>query len=357
MIKEFFQPFKPDSSQVCLEEGSLGNVLYKKSNPDNVEEGIVLFSVGNDFKGTRHALSHLMNHFPDTVFWDLGTFKEAATDQNTIAGLEEVLMQLREANCKVIILDAGKTSAIAQWKASKNMFSEVDFALISEGWNNSLMQTYVEILQNPKEAKHCFHLSSIATQAYNNNQKYAELLNNFFYERLGLGDFRANSLAAESLLRECHFASFDCSAIRSFGTSKNPNGLHPEEACILTRFAGISNALQSLSINHGVPTTEQEETLLAQMLWYFLDGAESKINDHPNANNKEFLLVRCPLENMPIEEVLFLKSHRSGRLWMGIGKQQPVRWLGCTDEDFEIAKKGEIPEKWFKSLNDSSLDN
>ena len=55
----------------------------------------------------------------------------------------------------------------------------------------------------------------------------------------------------------------------------SPNGFSGEEACMLTRYAGMSNQLSSIGIYGYEPQADVNELTakqIAQMLWYFIDG-------------------------------------------------------------------------------------
>src|SRR5690606_22834655 len=178
----------------------------------------------------------------------------------------------------------------------------------------------------------------------------------FFYDDLRLGEFRSNPHQVEALLREADFACFDVNSIKNadFGSGTNPipNGLYNEEACQITRYAGISNKINSLSLVEINPETltQIDAMQLAQMMWYFADGIENRYHDFPNPESREFKIIRCPLENSPINEMLFLQSLVSGRLWIQVPFGKSVRWTGCTEDEFTIATQGEIPEKWFRAV-------
>jgi hypothetical protein len=52
--------------------------------------------------------------------------------------------------------------------------------------------------------------------------------------------------------------------------------------------------------------------------------------------------------------MVFLNSNLTGRWWMQIpekvkGKKLPPKFIGCTESDFEIAREGDVPEKWFRA--------
>jgi hypothetical protein len=88
----------------------------------------------------------------------------------------------------------------------------------------------------------------------------------------------------------------------------SPNGLYAEEAVKIARYAGLSNTLNSASF-YGLTQTDNSvtELLLAQMMWYFIEGATTRFYDHPVKSDPAFLIYRNKLESTG-HEITFYKS-------------------------------------------------
>lgn len=168
-------------------------------------------------------------------------------------------------------------------------------------------------------------------------------------------------LNIEPVIRNSDLLTFDMSAVRSSdaaATSKpSPNGLYAEEACQLMFFAGMSEKLTSLGIYEYDATVDygnQTAQLIAQMIWYFMEGYYKRKNEMPQYNRNGFLKYMVALSNTD-HEVIFLKSTRSDRWWMEIPitdnntKFQRHHIVPCSYKDYQQACNNEMPERWWQT--------
>jgi formiminoglutamase len=153
----------------------------------------------------------------------------------------------------------------------------------------------------------------------------------------------------EPVLRNTHLLSFDINAIKysdaPSGTC-SPNGFTGEEACMLTRYAGMSNHLSSFGIYGYVPQLDINELTakqIAQMLWYFIDG---KNRSKQEASLKENSLFNEYNTVFAEVDTLFLQSRKTGRWWMQLPDK---KMIACSYNDYVIASKNEIPERWMRA--------
>ena len=98
-----------------------------------------------------------------------------------------------------------------------------------------------------------------------------------------------------------------------------PNGFDGEEACQISRYAGISDKISSFGIfeyNQEIDNRNQGSQLIAQMIWYFLEGFKSRKHElNPNIDNCIKYMVAFDDGDT---EIAFFKSKSSGRWWMGV---------------------------------------
>ena len=99
----------------------------------------------------------------------------------------------------------------------------------------------------------------------------------------------------------------------------------------------------------------QGSQLVAQMIWYFLEGFKSRKNElNPNIDNCIKYTVAF---NDNETEIEFFKSNASGRWWMGVPFKNSQSgmidnyFVACSYNDYEKASKGEIPSRWLKTYN------
>jgi hypothetical protein len=133
---------------------------------------------------------------------------------------------------------------------------------------------------------------------------------------------------------------------------QSPNGLYAEEAAKLARYAGVSNTLSSAyfyGLNPEAPH-DADHVLLAQMLWYFMDGYCARFNDHPVHNHEDFLIYRNRLSSTG-HEIVFYKSRKSNRWWMEIPHPYDNKsfFIGCSYRDYETVCNDEMPDRWWRA--------
>src|SRR5690606_11974824 len=132
-----------------------------------------------------------------------------------------------------------------------------------------------------------------------------------------------------------------------------PNGFDGKEICILARYAGISDKVTSFGVfNHN--NSKQESVLIAQVLWYFIEGYHYRSNEYPFGSKEQYLKYIVPVEDD--EELVFYKSDRTDRWWIeipnlshGNNKLKRNTLLPCTYEDYLGACNNEMPERWWKA--------
>ena len=135
------------------------------------------------------------------------------------------------------------------------------------------------------------------------------------------------------------------------------NGLTGEDSCKIMRYAGISDKLTATGVfeyNQSLDENNQTAKLVAQMIWYFLEGYKARKKEL-NPNVKDCVKYTVAFDDGK-NEIVFYKSNNSGRWWMGVPfkreKKQSLQkyFVACSYQDYEKANHGEIPERWIKTL-------
>ena len=192
------------------------------------------------------------------------------------------------------------------------------------------------------------HYNHIAFQSYFVHPRMLQTIDKLRFDCYRLGHVQHDIEEMEPVLRNSNMLSFDVSAIKHSDapTNKNcPNGLTGVEACMLTRFAGMSNNLSSFGLYGYNPKDDTDEITakqIAQMLWYFVDGRhkmaqESALEERQNFN--EYHIVFGEIDT------LFLQSKRTNRWWMQLPNG---KFIACSHKDYLTAGKNEFPERWLR---------
>lgn len=340
-------------------------VIYENELPDISLADIVLVGV-NETRGSgifdntisaanaiRKQLYQLHYWHTDVAIADIGNIKTGATLNDSYAAVKTVLAELLRMNKTVVILGGSHDITLAQYFAYKELQQVVEATCIDatinlKGENPLRSENFLlEMLTGePNLVKHYNH---IGFQSYFVHPRMLETMDKLRFDCYRVGAARENLEEMEPVIRNTHLLSFDISAIKysdSPASSESPNGFTGEDACILARFAGMSNKVNSFGIYGYLPQQDIKELSarqISQMLWYFIDGKsrskqEAAIEDRDNFN--EFYTSFTEVQSV------FLQSKRTGRWWMQLPNK---KFIPCSYKDYVHASQNEIPERWLRA--------
>ncbi len=298
---------------------------------------------------------------------DLGNIKPGATKDDTYFAVTAAITELIKNKVVVIILGGGQDFTYANYRAYENLETTINIATIDSRFDlgevdadlNS--QSYLSkiILHQPN---FLFNYANLAYQTHHTDIRSIELMDKLFFDTKRLGEIHENISNAEPLIRNADVVSFDMGAIRASEAPGNnnitPNGLFGEEACQLSRYAGMSDKVTSFGVYEVNPKLDSREVtshLAAQMIWYFIDGFYNRKKDNPSGNKKEFTLYRVNISE-PEHEILFYKSNKSDRWWMDVPyppdkrlKFERHHMVPCSYQDYQLAMTNEMPDLWWRT--------
>lgn len=315
----------------------------------------------------RNYLYKLYPHWNSINIVDLGNIKPGHAVEDTYFALKDVVGFLVRNNVLPIILGGSQDLTYANYLAYENMGKLVNIASIDSvfdlGHEDDELhsRSYISriIMYQPN---YLFNYTNIGYQTYFVNQDALQLMKNLFFDINRLGNVRANLAETEPMVRNADILSFDISSVRAADAPGNfyaaANGLAGEEACQICRYAGMSDKLTSIGFYETNPKFDpkgQTAHLVAQMIWYFMDGFANRSQDLPEKNKKDFVRFRVFLDEYK-EELFFLKSKKTDRWWIQIPPKDdedeeasnPNRYVPCSYEDYQTALQQEIPERWMK---------
>lgn len=230
--------------------------------------------------------------------------------------------------------------------------SRFDFGKESEAITPASYLTKI-VLDEPNNL---FNFSNIGFQTYFNSQEEIDLVEKLFFDAYRLGDVSSNVSIAEPVFRDADIVSVDLTAVKSSDSGNfitfTPNGFNGKEICSLVRYAGISDKVSLLGIfNHN--DTAQEAMLIAQTIWYFIEGYHYRSNEYPFGSKENYLKYIIPSED---QELVFYKSNKTDRWWIEIpfisasnNKLKKSTLLPCSYEEYLAACNHEVPERWWKA--------
>ena len=209
-----------------------------------------------------------------------------------------------------------------------------------------------------KQPNNLFNYSNLGYQTYFNSQEEIDLINSLFFDAYRLGEVK-NLELVEPVMRDADLVSVDIGAIKAnyafANKNTSPNGFNGEEICAVARYAGLSDKVTSFGVfeyNSLFDVNNQTAKLIAQMVWYFIEGYNFRAKDYPYTTKEKYQKFSVMFEDD--DPISFYKSDRSGRWWMEINlitdnKYKRHTLIPCTYKDYEDALDQKIPERWYKA--------
>ena len=295
---------------------------------------------------------------------DLGDIQKGASVEDTYFALIQIVSSLVNANIVPVIIGGSQDLTYANYRAYDKISSMVNIVNVDKSFdlgdsskpiNNGSYLGKI-ILEQPYNL---FNYTAIGFQTYFNSQEEIDLMEKLYFESYRLGDVSQSISLVEPVLRDADIVTLDLNSVKSSEVSlkqkHSPNGFNGREICAISRYAGISNKVSSFGVYEYNPSQDDEATamLVAQILWYFIEGVNCRVNDDDFNDQSNFQKFTVLVED---EELVFYKSKKTGRWWIEIpfleysntkSRQHPL--LSCMYDDYESATKGVIPERWYKA--------
>jgi len=384
MFYEFLTPFDKSKhlGEVVYKPNQIGSnvAFYEGTRVDLGEFDIAIIGItehrGNEYnKGVedgqidiRRELFRLYLPYTERPFRvvDLGNMKMGAKLKDSYFGLASVMLNLLTNNVVPVILGGTHDNTFGQYLGYQELYTLINMVVVDEKIDLDDPAQHIDassymmpiLAHNPN---YLFNYAHLGYQTYLNDQNAIDMLEALNFDCMRLGIVRQNLEEVEPVLRDADMLSIDVSAIRMAdapGRARaTPNGFSGEELCQISRYAGLSDKLTSIGIYEFNPHYDkhhQTSQLIAQMVWYFMEGYYSRKGDFPvNMNN--FLKFTVKFEQYD-HELIFWKSKTTERWWMELpygDKKKYARhqMVPCSYADYEMACRDELPDRWMKVYN------
>lgn len=287
------------------------------------------------------------------VIADAGNIRQGATLGDTRAALLTVLQEIHTAGKIALVIGGSHDLTLQQYevfkKAEEMVVASVADMLIDLDEAEEITASSYLMDMLTGTPNFMAHYSHIAFQSYYAHPRMLETLDKLRFDFYRLGKVREHIEDMEPVLRSSNLFSFDISAVRYSDAPANincsPNGLSGEEACQLTRYAGMSSLLTSFGI-YGYDDRDDAHgmtaRLISQMIWYFVDGYLVRKTEAKLTEREEFTVFNVAFTD---NDTVFLKSKRTNRWWM---KLPDHSFVPCSYNDYLVASNDEIPERWLR---------
>lgn len=340
---------------------------FRPNNPRGIGAADFGTASGNAYPEAdlvRRSLYELTANEGFPTLADLGNMIPGQSTEDTQAALASVTSELLEQGHFPVWI-GGHLDFLRGIFQGFNGRGSIDVSVVSARTHFQTDQdasSYHTVLRQmvEKDSSHLFNLSCLAYQNHWLEPAEGALLEQMRFEQLRLGTLRQYPERAEPLLRSSHLSAFSLSAVRWSDADGNPmggpNGLWAHELCQLCYYAGANDLLRAAFFCDYRATTGEKGTgaaVLAQALWYLLDGYSQRCDDIPKINSRNFTRYTMALQGN--HELVFVKSQKSGRWWLEVtlpeprgSKRERTLLVPCTYDDYLQASADELPDRWWR---------
>ena len=367
----FFQP----SSYSNISKGSIGEkVIFDPESTQEIERNSICIFHVVEYRGADNSEQVLFD-FRTTLYelypsidwnlkiYDLGNMFPGETIEDTYFAVQSVVAELIKNNC-IPVLIGGSMDLIhavsVGFEVTEQLINicSVDEKLaLGKPGESISSKAYLSnlLLRRPC---YLFNHASIGIQPNRNNPDDLDLYEKLFFDVCRLGSFNSDFKLAEPILRNSDIIGMNMEALKSsermlnFG---NPNGFTTEQFCQIAKYSGISDKLTCFGIFNPVVNSAQDASIVGHLLWYLIEGIESRKGDFPIGSKKDYKRFTVMMEN-EFNELVFYKSNKSDRWWMEVPhppseqiKFERHHLVPCNQQDYENAMQNELPDLWWKT--------
>ena len=375
-LLNFFNPISIDLQLYCdtLSDSVMGNYIKKYSvdhEPLLLKKSVVIIGIPssedilleqseNALKNIRRELYALHVGNWESNIIDLGNLKvEDDTDLQTL--IQELLVTLIKNQMVPVLIGGSQALTYNIYRSFDDLEKKVnltvvdpsfDLGLLSEPLSHNSYLTHI-IMDKPNNLMNYVNLGY---QTYLNAQEEIELLDKMYFETYRLGILKKDITLVEPVLRESDIISIDLDVLKASEIPNNNlpniNGFTTDELCQISRYAGVSDYLSVFSVfNEKIFNTNDSyiSQVVAQMIWYFIDGYHFRINEFPDEHLLEYKKYNVLIDD---ETITFYKSNMSNRWWMEINvfmdnNLNRKTLIPCTYKDYLSATNKQIPDRWY----------
>ncbi|MBX9889483.1 MAG: formimidoylglutamase [Flavobacteriaceae bacterium] len=320
-----------------------------------------------DLTAVRQELYTMFPGNWDASIADLGDIAAGNSIDDSYFALKKIVAHLIKNRIIPIVIGGSQDLTYGLYRAYDELEQMVNLVAIDskfdfgkENENVSAGSYLTKIIID--EPNNLFNYCNIGYQTYYNSQEEIDLIEKLFFDAYRLGEISNNLALAEPVFRDADIISLDLNAIKSADSgnfsSFAPNGFNGKEICSLARYAGISDKVSSFGVfNHN--SSGQEAPLIAQIIWYFIEGYHYRSNEYPFGSRESYIKYIVPSED---ETLVFFKSDKTDRWWIEIpfisnvnNKLKRNTLLPCSYDEYLGACNQELPERWWKAQRKNTV--
>lgn len=349
-----------------------------KEFPDFKKADIAIIGVKEDRKsvnnfGCENAPDEIRKKFyklfpskSNMKLVDLGNIKKGHTVEDTYFALSEVCAEMIKNDIIPVIIGGSQDLTFANYRAYEKLGQIINVFIVDSSFDLGDAETEIDaqsylskiILHQPN---FLFNYTNIGYQTYFVDQEAVDLMEKLYFDAYRLGVIKKDMEIVEPLVRNADMVSVDISAVRQPDAPGNanasPNGFNGEDICQICRYSGISDKVSSIGFYETNPSLDnngQTTHLVAQMIWYFIEGFYSRKHDYPYKDKDNYKKYYVSIKDNS-HDIIFYKSKKSDRWWMEVPCPKDIKvkyerhyLVPCSYNDYETALKDDIPDRWWQ---------
>ena len=367
IFKDYFEPIELDSS----DDGRFSSYASMASDSDDLigaklaiihvpETRYSERNVKVDFGRILESAFLLFPHGYEPKLSVLGSLKLGSTTNDTEVAIAEIVAELVKCRVVPLIIGGDRDLTYSIYKS---------FELIEEVVNIASIDPYLNISDDhtsylgrivKTQPNYLFNFSNLGYQTYYVSPTELGIADELYFDCYRLGELRDQIVKTEPIIRGAEVFTLSLDAIKAsdFTSSANPqpNGFYAEEICQTFRYAGLGEKLKAVLISDlGEIKNNQDEMLIAQMIWCLVDGLYARRSEIPNSNNLDFLKYRVSIKDDEFN-LIFYKSLRTDRWWMEVpvppeygNRYRKHHLIPCDYEDYRATTNDDLPDRWWRA--------
>lgn len=362
-------------------EGSIGNSIeiHTDGNFPEIKKGSIALIYVPEFRNGEENFQNKENDNFRKFFYklytgkdwvkqiyDCGTILPGKEIDDTYFALSQVISEMVKNDIIPIVIGGTQDLTFAMYKGYEKLEQMINICSVDHKLDIGNPEEQISkdgYLSHLLTHRPCFlfNHSNIGCQSPLVNKTELDLFEKLYFDICRLGEFNNDFKKAEPHIRNADILSLDLQSIRKSDFNANihysPNGFYAEQICQIAKYAGISDKLTSFGLFNYYPNDnlKTSEHLIAQIIWYFIDGVSMRKGDFPIGSKKEYLKFSVHMEEYS-NDLVFYKSNKSNRWWIEVpypttskSKYERHHLVPCNQGDYELAMKNEIPDIWWKT--------
>ena len=292
---------------------------------------------------------------------DLGDLPNGEKVEDTYFAIKEIGIHLKQMNIIPIFIGGSHDLMFPLYEVFQNFKQLVNIVSVDRSFDFSQEDDLISgrsymskiIMEKPNVLN---NYTNIGFQSYYCAEEEKDLMEKLYFDSLRLGQVLNEPALAEPIFRDADIIGFDMKCLSWQAIADplkgQPNGIDSRTICSLTRYAGISDQISFIGFFE-IPSTPMTDQLLAQMIWYLIEGVQLRFDEYP-VITKDFLKYSVTLSD---QIMVFYKSDRSNRWWIELtnnsqlnNKIKSTTLLACTEKDYLEAMQDKIPERWYNGV-------